>query len=382
MLRERDIILKAATKIKVLHITGGPLDNGGITSFLLNYYRIINKNEFQFDFLVQGESSSAILQEVAGHGGGVISIPYKSTSFISHIALTYSTIKNGNYDIVHCHQDAMNIIPILISKLCRVNVVISHSHNTNHCKSGFIRGAAHDFLIRFSRLFSFHRFACSSEAARWLFGKNLIEKKDFQIIYNAVNIDRFLFKKQLRKNVRENLKLGNFFVIGMVGRLDSQKNHKFMIELASLADQESLKRKQIKFVIIGSGPDEKYLKDIAKQKGLSNIVWLGNCDNVAELINSFDLFIMPSIFEGLGIACIEAQINGLPCLVSSSIPQSVKKSNGIEFINLTPELWHERILYYLNNMNRNEFDIDITDYRIENATKRLEIIYKNLVLNE
>ena len=377
-----NVLLRKSGRLRVLHITGGPLDNGGITNFLLNYFRFINKSEFQFDFLVQGESLNAILQEVIDQGGNVISIPYKSTSITSHITLTYSAIKHGDYDIVHCHQDAMNIIPILMAKLCKVDVVISHSHNTAHCKTGLVRSILHDFVLRFSRLFSFHKFACSSEAARWLFGKNLIEKKDFHIIYNAVNIDSFLFNKRLREKVRESLQLNKCFVIGMIGRLDAQKNHKFMIELAVLLSQVNLEGKQIKFVIIGSGPDEDYLKDVAVQRGLSNITWLGNCNNVTELINSFDLFIMPSLFEGLGISCIEAQINGLPCLVSSNVPQSVKKSNGVEFINLIPGLWHERILYNLNNVNRNEFDIDIADYRIENATKRLEIIYKNLVLNE
>ena len=202
-----------------------------------------------------------------------------------------------------------------------------------------IHGALKLLIPGFSDL----RFACSDDAAEWMFPKSVVEKKGYTVISNGIEVEKFLYSEESAAEIRKELGLQDKFVICHVGRIDVQKNHKFLLEVFD----EVLKRKpNSKLLLVGTGPMEKQVKEQAKQLGISeNTVFLGIRRDVEKIMCASDAFCLPSLFEGLGIVNIEAQACGLPCYISDVINEEVDITPLIqkESLQASPEKWAERI---------------------------------------
>lgn len=240
-----------------------------------------------------------------------------------------------------------------------VPIRIAHSHNGSYEKT--VKGYILHIFSRFSKYFSTYNWACSEIAGKYLFGR-----KRFEVIYNGIDINKFKFDSELRKNKRNELKIKeNEFVIGHIGRFELQKNHKFIIKLLNELKKEN---DNIKLLLIGIG---KYKKNIEKKVNKlnleKNVLFLGTRKDVNTLYQAMDCFILPSLYEGLPLVGVEAQINNLYCIFSNTITKELKISEKS---------------YYLNTKNLKEWKNKINEIQLSNRKELLEIDAKKFDIIE
>jgi glycosyltransferase involved in cell wall biosynthesis len=222
------------------------------------------------------------------------------------------------------------------------------------------------------------RFACSQKAGTFLFGK-----KDFAIINNAIEVKKYIFNEETREKIRTKLNLNNKFVIGHVGRLSIEKNHLFLLDVFAQVHNKCI---DSVLLLVGEGALKLKIKEKVKALGLEdNVVFLGVCSNVNEIYQAMDVFVLPSLFEGLPTVGIEAQTAGLMCFFSDEVTPEVKVTNFVQFISLknNASYWSEQILKYSNGYKRyDKSEILIqAGYDIKNTAKQLEDFYLNSLTN-
>lgn len=367
--------------IRVLYVNGGIMQRAGTESYMMNYYRNIDRTKIQIDFIVHGNEKGVYDDEIKELGGEIYNVPVKSKDYIGNIKAIESILKTGKYKIIHSHMDAMSMVVLKIAKKCGIPIRIAHSHNTQHHTKNKIKFILNEYARKNICKYATHLFACSEDAARWLFGDEAINEGNVKIINNAINIEKFKFNKKKRDILRENMCITDNFVIGHIGRFDYQKNHIFLLDIF----KETLNYiPNAKLVLVGDGHLRKEIEKKIKDIGIEDdVILTGNVENVYELINTFDLFILPSLFEGLGIVLIEAQANGLPCIASNNVPKDVNLSNLVSFVDLNDTLrtWVDKIIELKKeNLNReNAYTVlESCGYNISIEAKRLEKIYLSL----
>lgn len=233
--------------------------------------------------------------------------------------------EHPEYQIVHSHIDAMSYLPLLAAKKSGVPVRIAHSHSTSidrdfkyllkQCFRASLNRVATDCL------------ACGKAAGRFLFGN-----RSFQIIPNAIEADKFLYNPELRAQKRKELNIEQNFVVGHVGRFCYPKNHTFLIEIF---EQIHKLDENAVLLLVGEGEKMEEIRQLVCQMGLDkNVKFLGNRNDVNELYQAMDVFVMPSLFEGVPLTGVEAQFSDLPCLFSDSVPQEVSFGRNCYFLSL------------------------------------------------
>ena len=308
--------------IRVLHVFN-IMGNGGIEHFVMDRYRMIDRTKVQFDFLITSSEPGFFDKEINELGGKV----YYTHSLTKKPLRTFLDIKNivkaNGYSIVHRHTgNAIGYFDLLAARCGGAKHLIIHSHNTN-AERRIIHNFAKVFLS-----FNCIRFACSDAAGRWLFGN-----KDFRVIHNAIDVEKYCFSLESRKIFREKYNLNDSLAVGHVGRIDYQKNHSFLIdifyELQKIIPDSKL-------ICVGDGHLRECIADKVDSLGLTEkVVFTGSINNVNEVMNSFDVFCLPSKYEGLSITLIEAQTNGLHCITSKDRVSSETDITGLlEYISL------------------------------------------------
>ena len=332
--------------VKVLHIVGN-MNMGGQETFIMNLYRKIDKEKIQFDFLVEKNVPENIASEIVKMGGKIYKIHgFSIKNIIKHIVEIHKVFKSNQYDILHSHSiETRPFIPI-IAKLHRIRVRIIHSHeSTFNDKSQIL---LKKILKRITILFSNRYMACSKDAANFLLGKN--SKKNVYIMKNGINIEEFKFNNKNRIKIRENLNIKDEeILIGNIGRFAYLKNQDFAIDVFNEIRKINNKTK---LILIGDGNIRKKLEEKCKQYGIADsVIFTGKQDNINEYISALDLFLFPSIKEGLGISLIEAQANKLICVVSNGVPKEAYVLDNIIMIPLEKSAkdWASIIINYLNN---------------------------------
>lgn len=318
-------------KIKVLHLE---LDEnmGGIESFLYNLYEQIDRKKIQFDFVTRAENP-AKGNELKKLGANIYKVSSLSHPF-RYMRDLENIIKNGNYDVVHIHKNSCaNILPFFVTNKFKDLKVYVHSHNTQPSK-GSISKILHILNRKFVWNSSVKHFACSEVAGKWLYGK----KRDFIVIKNGILTNRYLFNEFIRSMKRDELQISkDSFVIGNVGRFTEQKNQKRLLEIFS--NLQNLKTNTV-LLLIGDGDLREENEKYAKQLGLKNVYFLGVRNDIPELMMAMDVMVMPSLYEGLPIVCIEAQATGLSMFISDTVSLETKiidnyYSFSLEDSNLT-----------------------------------------------
>ena len=355
------------------------MHRAGLETMLMNYYRNIDREKIQFDFLTHRPYRSDYDDEIESLGGHVYYAPrlYPKNypAYFSYMEKFYK--EHPEYKIVHSHIDSMSYLPLLAAKKAGVPVRIAHSHNTAIDK---------DFKYPLKQFFRFrinsvatNYMACGQEAGKFLFGIN----KEYTVIPNAIEAEKFYYNEEIREKKRKELGLTNEYVIGHVGRISYQKNHKFLIEIFN----EVQKREpNSKLLLIGVGEKEQEVREQVKSLGLEKKVqFLGNRGDVCELYQAMDLFLLPSLFEGIPVVGIEAQFSGLPCFFSDKVPKEVEITNKCQFISLkeSKEKWANRIIKQKDEqMDRNKVKITNFSYDIKNAVSILQEKYICLKTDE
>lgn len=313
----------------------------GVESFIMNYYRNIDKTKVQFDFIVDSDSKLVPLKEIEDLGGRVIKVPPYQNIF-KYLKETRKIFKENKYKIVHAHLNTLSIFPLFSAFLAKVPVRIAHSHSTSN-KKEWKKNIIKWILRPMSKLFATNYFACSKYAGAWLFGKKALNKNQITIIKNAINLEKFSFNENVRNEIKRKLKIENKFIIGCVGRFMEQKNHRFLIDIFEQVHKE---KENSVLLLIGSGNLEEEIKNKIKALNLEKCVYfLGVKSNVYDYMSAMDAFVLPSLYEGLGMVLIEAQVSGLKCFTSNVVPKEAQITNNIKFLPLDNlEVWKKAIL--------------------------------------
>lgn len=357
--------------IRVLQVVND-MHRAGLETMLMNYYRNIDRTKIQFDFLTHRPEKSDYDDEIIAMGGKMYYAPrlYPQNYHTYFKYMKKFFAEHPEYNIVHSHIDSMSYLPLSAAKKAGVPVRIAHSHNTSidrdfkYILKKFFRSRITSVANQFC--------SCGIEAGEFLF-----PGKSVKIIPNAIEVDRFLFNKEIRTVKRKELGVTNEFVLGHVGRLSYQKNHKFLIEIFS----EIHKRNENTILLlIGVGEKEQEIKEqVHKFKLEKNVKFLGSRSDVNELYQAMDIFLMPSFFEGIPVTGIEAQFADLPCIFSNKVPREVSFTDKCRFMGLEQNIkeWAELILSF-NNENRSysKNTIENSWYNIENAKHILANYYE------
>ena len=359
--------------IRIGHIIGKWV-GGGVEAVVMNYYRHIDKNKIQFDFICDEDSTNIPYDEIKELGGKVILIPPYQKVFEYNKELT-KIFKDNKYKIVHSHINTLSIFPLFAAKMAGVSVRIAHSHSTTN-KKEWKKNIVKQLLRPFAKLFATDYFACSELAGRWLFGNKTFEEGKVYILNNAIDVEKFKFNQEIRDKKRKELNIDEeTLVIGHIGRFVAQKNHTFLIDVFNEIVKE---RKKVKLILVGQGPLKIEIEEKVKKLGIiDKVMFFGQRNDTNELYQAMDVFVLPSLYEGFGIVALEAQINSLNCLCSKNVPKEIKISDCVEFIDTESVLqWKDRILEKeIRKKLKEENFCDIKKFDIKKETKKIENKY-------
>lgn len=298
--------------IRVLHILQR-MEAGGTQALLMNIYRKIDRNKVQFDFLVEYPEKQFYDDEIKQLGGKVYYSTVRKDLNIQKFAKFLKKIfkENPNYKIVHVHTYSIGYFCLKAAKEMGVPIRIAHSHNNET-----VHDSKYLFKLVLQKIYTIYAtdlFACSEEAGKYLF-----KDKSFQVLKNAIDSQRFIANENTRKEIRQELRLEDKFVVGHVGRLHPQKNHDFLIDSFAEIKKE---KPDAELILVGTGPLEEKLRSKVADMGLAESVqFLGNRKDMNRIYQAMDVFVFPSLFEGLGIVAIEAQAAGVPIVCSEGLP--------------------------------------------------------------
>lgn len=337
-------------KILVFGMTENP---GGVESFLINYYRHIDRNKIRFDFLCNSYNKIAYEDELRKLGGNIFHISARSKHFFQYRKeLRKLFVKYAKeYNAIWVNVSSLaNIDYLKMAKKYGINRRIIHSHNSKNMDKK-IRGLLHNCNKKCIGKYATDFLACSEEAAKWFYIDEIFKKAI--VIHNAIDVKKLKYDEKKRNKIRTELHCQNKFVIGNVGRLHFQKNQIFVLEVFN----ELIKRlPNAELILVGQGNDLSMLRKKAVSLGISdNVKFVGVQRDIGAWLSAFDFFLFPSLFEGLGIAALEAQANGMPVLASGKvIPQEIKINGNFEFydLNFTAFEWASKILEMRNHYNR------------------------------
>lgn len=366
--------MKFIDPIKVLHVVTY-MDRGGLETMIMNYYRHIDKNKVQFDFLVHRNFEADYDKEIISLGGEIYHLPRLNPFSYKYLRRLDLFFKNHQkYKIVHVHQDCMSAFPLLYAKKAGVPIRIAHSHNSNQNRD--LKYPIKMLSKQFIPMGATHFFACGVEAGKFMFGNN-----DFKIMRNAIETEKFLFNISVRKKVRHELKIKNNVVIGNVANFSKAKNHLFLLEIFYEYHKFN---SQSKLLLVGDGPERRNIENKIEILGLNNdVILIGVRSDVNRLLQAMDVFVFPSLYEGLPVTLIEAQAAGLPIIKSDNVPDQCIITNNVHTLSLeeSPRTWAKKILEVYINFERKNTSSEIISagYDITSNAKWLEDFYLNEV---
>lgn len=324
----------------ILYVNGGPMNRGGIETFMMNYLRHMNLNRIHIAFAVRGPEKGAYDDELESFGCKIYRLPQRSKHPIRFEKELKEVLRKGNYQIIHSHADAMSCWILKIAKECGIPIRIAHSHNTQHLTTNPVKFQFNEFARKNINKYATESFACSDAAGKWLFGST-----SFKVIHNAINTNDYAFDIQKRSLIRKKYGVSeDTILLGHVGRFDTQKNHTFLIEMFTTL---SKKNSNYKLMCVGDGWLRQDIENAIQQNNLKEkVILTGQKENAKDFYNAFDVYVFPSLFEGLAFVLIEAQANGLTCVSSDTTSQETNLS-GIDkmiYLPLEKKKWVDKLL--------------------------------------
>ena len=366
--------MKNKEPIRVLQIVGIAC-NGGVEAVVLNYYRHMDKSKVQFDFVVHKNPAENFVIEVKKGGGRLYEVTPYNKNIFAFTHEIYRIIKDGNYDIVHSNMNSMSGFPLFAAWLAGAKVRILHNHTTDTKTEGF-RTILKRVLRPFAKMFANRYWACSNLAGKWMYGEKAVQSGKITIIPNAIDLERFAFNPDKRNLLRQKLGLENKFVLGHIGRFVYQKNHSFLIDVFA----EVVKVKpEARLMLVGDGELRKTIEKKVVNLGLQDkVLFLGNRNDVADLYNVMDIFLLPSHYEGLPVVGVEAQANGLKCLFSDKVTKECLLTDNVYFIGINQKVkdWGAEILKTKIEYDRNGIEnVKKAGFDIRESGSMLKNVY-------
>lgn len=361
--------MKSASKNKVrLAMVTASLSINGISAVIMNYCTHMDLEQFDISIIAGVPIDTTYRDECKEKGINIVELPAKMAQAGEYYRGLWKSFAGG-YEIVHVHgNSAVMAIELFLAYLRGIKIRIAHCHNStcNHLK-------LHKLMYPvFNNLYT-QGFACSGLAAKWLFR----EKRSY-IIPNAFDIERFRFDEQVRNEIRKQLYIENKFVIGHIGRFNVQKNHPFILKVFQKIAEINPKAY---LLLVGDGSDSQHVRELIQEHPYHNrIIDYGETRETEKIYAAMDVFFFPSKHEGLGIALLEAQMNGLPCVSSDVVPQEVIIGDRVKLLSLDEdiEVWKESLLNSKTEKRKDFYKqhIDkIKKYDINGSAKLLENLY-------
>lgn len=328
---------KKEEPIRIAQIVGKWI-GGGVEAVVMNYYRHLDHSKIQFDFICDDDSTNIPYDEIEKLGGKVILIPPYQKVFKYQRELR-RVLRDGKYKIVHSHINTLSVFPLYAAKKVGVPVRIAHSHSTTN-KKEWKKNLLKQVLRPFSKKYATNYMCCSELAGRWLFGDKAYDEGKVYLLNNAIDLDKFKYDKKIKDKKRKELGIKeDTIVIGHIGRFVAQKNHTFLIDIFN---QFHKKEKNSILLLAGQGPLQEEIKNKVRELGLDDSVrFLGQRNDANELYQVFDVFLLPSLYEGLPVVGVEAQASGLLCFLSDDMTKETKVLDSTVFMSLsnTAEEW-------------------------------------------
>ena len=316
--------------VKIAHIIG-KTENGGVEAVVMNYYRHIDRSKIQYDFIFDYDSSDPILlDEVEALGGGFIIVP-PYQNILENQRVLCKFFRRNNYPLVYSHLNTLSVFPLFAAWRMGVKIRVAHNHSTAG-KGEFKRNMMKYALRPFAKIFPTHLCACSEYAGRWLFGDKAMDSGRVKVWNNAIETERYAYNEPVRNEMRQSLKLTDKFVVGHAGRFATQKNHSFLVEIFA----EIHKRREDSVLLLaGDGPLMESVKEKVSQMGLNDcVIFLGSVQGMERYYQAMDIFILPSLYEGLPVVGSEVQVSGLPFLCADTVTPETKFCDNLRFMSL------------------------------------------------
>ena len=367
--------------IRVLQI-GMTKNIGGLETYLMQQFDHLDKSKVIYDFVnITSEYEIVFKDKILKAGGRIYGVRSRHSNPIRHYWQWIKLLHRiaGDYKAIVLNSNSITyVFPIFIARFFSIPMCIMHSHN-----SGFEQkiGIGKKMIMAMNRILlkwgATDYFACSNLAGRWMFGPNA----RFTMIPNAIDCDKLKFDEDIRNKVRADLNLQDHFVVGHVGRFTFQKNHTFLIDVFN--EIHRIQKNSVLMLIGDAVEDLTYLnqtKEKVRKLGIEDAVLiLGMRDDVPQLMQAMDCFVLPSRFEGLPVVGIEAQAAGLPCFFSNNITREVGITSLAYFepLNNSPKQWAENIVCTCKNGKRKNMEKEISNagYDIQNEIRKIENFY-------
>lgn len=362
------------------------LDNlsiaSGVSSIVLNLYRNMDLERVQMDFLICNKQKESFESEIKQRGGNV----FYTGNFLSPRQIMSAISKSkkffaehgGEYDIVHLHSPTIAMFTLKYAERYGVPIRIVHSHSTMMSMSK-LKNIINKYLMGQIKKYANYFFACSTEAAQFLYGKDFCTKHQIELIHNAVNCSKFLYDREIAELMRERLEIVDDTVFVHVSNYSPIKNHIFLLDVI---EQFKVAEKRVKFMFVGNGPTRQSFEEEITNRGLKELcVFIDKTPEVAQYLMAADATILPSLKEGLPVTLVEGQATGLPFFTSDTVTREVLIGQG-EFIPLNTEEWYDRLSQFvpLSEQERKEksetFQKSVFNIVIE--ADRVTAIYENL----
>lgn len=361
--------------IRVLHISGCG-DAGGISSVIRNYYQFMDHEKVHFDLALTVPEAGQNAHALEAMGAKIFFLPLKIQDMQGFRRELTKLLQEGHYDAIHVHESETCFVALMIAKRLGIPCRVAHAHITAPYEGIFsvLRRWA-GCLLNYPS--ASHVIGCGQKAGERIFGKWNMKRKRALVLPNAVDTEKFAYDPEVRQEVRRELGVTDKFVLGMVARLNYQKNIPFALEImACLRDRLP----QAVLYIAGNGEDEQMLKEKISQLHLEDrVVLLGRRGDVDRLYQAFDLFLLPSLFEGYPVAAVEALASGLPVLMSDQITGELKPFTGVRYLPIKdPAVWAEAVCPWQKDENREmrQHEVKARGLDIRDCARILEQVYE------
>lgn len=360
--------------IRVLHIVG-VIDPGGISSFILNLYESVNRDKIQFDIVIHKRKENDYVEKIQQMGGRVYELPRLTRKPVQNLVRLYRLVKDNQYKVVIRHTANAMVTPQLLAARMGGAYTICHSHNETDPNR-----LLHWFGKLLMKAAANECFACSEKAGLWMYGK-----KDFRIIHNAIDIHKFAYRPDASRKIREEFGLGDRPVYGHIANFLASKNHMYLLgiykEISKLDDNA-------RFFCLGEGSLRTEIEAEIKRLGLEDrVILTGMRTDAEDFMSCFDVFLFPSVFEGLPLTLIEAQAAGLKCLISDTITREVVMSEGLlEYVSIEeqPAVWAKKAVRIRKGYDRScpYESIAAAGYDVEALASWYEAYLVNIARNQ
>ena len=355
--------------MKILHVLTS-IEGSGLGAVVYNYYRNIPE-QYIFDFVVVEESKGYFTDYFRSRGGNISLVPPLKKGLIAYFKSLIQVLKSKDYSVIHCHLGEKSIFFLFFSYLFGYKKRILHIHSSVKPET-IAEKFKRKLLTNLCKLFATDCFACGKESAKWFY--NDIHR--IFVMRNAIDLYKYKYSEIIRNNIRKELNLENRFIIGNVGRLSFEKNHTFMLEVFK---EIKSRNRNAYLLLVGEGNEIENIKSKIRHYNLDDSVMLfGLSDKVNEILNAFDLFLLPSLSEGVPLVAVEALANGLPVVCSDIITKEIKVNEHVKYISLkkSAKEWADEILNITIQRNDNFKVLEEYGFNIKKEASTLIEKYK------